>query len=89
MAGEPQSLFLPKRVDADMAVHLLESLLERKHGAIAIDASRVRQLSTLSVQVLLSARKRWNRGRLAFSITNPSAAFQEGVKLLGADVLLT
>jgi len=88
MGGDLQSLCLPKRMDADAAVHLMEAFLERKHQAVSVDASKVQQLSTLCVQVLLSARKCWERDGLGFSVENPSAAFRESVKLLGADILL-
>ena len=88
MIGEAQLLYLPRRMDADAAVRLMEELLERKHQAISVDASNVQQLSTLCVQVLLSARKCWERDGLGFAVTNPSTAFQESIRLLGADILL-
>lgn len=89
MAANPQPLSLPPRMDADAAVHLMEELLAFKHDPISVDASDVQQMSTLCVQVLLSARRCWERDGLGFSVKNPSTAFRESVKLLGADILLT
>jgi len=89
MAAAPDILSLPGKMDADAAKSLMEAFLRRKDRAILVDASEVQQMSTLCVQVLLSARKCWERDGLAFSVSDPSPTFREGVTMLGAETLLS
>lgn len=79
---------LPARLDSASARRLAQALLERRHRAISVDASGVELISTLCVQVLLSARKCWQGDGLGFTIENPSSTFRDSIELLGAEILL-
>ena len=79
---------LPAKMDAGAAHRLKDSLLERRGRPLSIDASDVQQISTLCLQVLLSAQKSWRREGHDFVVRNPSPAFRDNVALLGAETLI-
>jgi len=66
-----------KRLASDLASH-------RGHS-LTLDAAEVTFLGTLSLQVLLAAHRQWRIDGKAFQIANPSAAFLDGVAVLGSD----
>jgi len=83
-----QPFELPAKLDAGSVPQLIQALLEHRHRPILVDASDVELISTLCIQVLLSARKCWQGDGLSFAIENPSPAFRDSVTLLGAKILL-
>ena len=82
------SFALPAKMDVDAAHRLKGTLLRHRNQPLSIDASDVQQMSTLCLQVLLSAQKSWRREGNGFVVRNPSPAFRDSVALLGAETLL-
>lgn len=78
---------LPQILDLGAAAPLLSDIVAARGGAIELDASGVERIGGLCLQVLLAARAQWSADGLEFAITNPSAAFVEGVELMGASDL--
>ena len=77
---DANSLFaLPAKMDASVAHQLKDSLLEHRSQSLSIDASDVQQISTLCLQVLLSAQKSWRRDGHDIGVENPSPAFRDSV----------
>jgi len=81
-------LALPASLDGAAAPSLAASLLALKGKATDIDASSVEKISTLAVQVLLSAHRTWIADRVPLRIVTSSDRFNEAVARLGlADTL--
>lgn len=79
---------LPGICDANAAASLAARLVALRGGPVGIDASCVEKVSTLSLQVLISARITWKADRMAFSIQRSSQAFRQAVGVLGLQTLL-
>ncbi len=75
---------LAQLLDLSAATPLWSELCAARGRALEIDASHVERLGGLCLQSLLAAQAQWRAEGLAFSITNPSAAFVEGARLMGA-----
>jgi chemotaxis protein CheX len=75
---------LSETLDLAAADGLKSALLERRGTALALDASDVRRLGGLCLQVLLAAKATWDADGEAFDIADPSEAFLEAVRLSGA-----
>lgn len=58
-------------------------LMAARGTDLTLDASAVRQLGAQCAQVLLAARTAWAADARGFAIVEESAAFTEGVRLLG------
>lgn len=63
---------LPSRLDNTAAAALREMLLNHRGTSFRLDASRVEKLGTLSVQVLLAARKTWDADGNSIALSDPS-----------------
>lgn len=87
MADKVQSDFktimLPQNLSAPAPAELREQLLMHKNDPIEIDASEVDCVSTLAIQVLLSASKDWEQRGVGFSISARSETFATGIQQLG------
>ena len=79
------AIALPETLDLKAAAPLKAALLERRGAAITVEADQVRRLGGLCLQVLLAARKAWAEDGKPFSITAPSEAFVETIRLFGAE----
>jgi chemotaxis protein CheX len=79
---------LPEVMDSRAARGLAARLLELNGQAAVLDASAVRRMSALCLQVLLSARRATASGGASIEVRDPSPAFREGVTLLGAQTLI-
>jgi chemotaxis protein CheX len=77
-------LTLPEVMDLKAATPLAQRLIDFQGRPLMLDASRVKHLGGLCLQVLLSARLSWSVDRLALSIKDPSTAFSEALELFGA-----
>lgn len=84
--AEPRStrrLDLPARLDLNAADELAEALEHLRESSLELEASKVTQLSALCLQVLVSAHRQWRQDGSPFRIIAPSAAFVNGLTLLG------
>lgn len=79
------AIALPETLDLKAAAPLKAAFLERRGAAIIVEADQVRRLGGLCLQVLLAARKAWDRDGQSFSIKGPSEAFVETTRLFGAE----
>lgn len=68
------------RVLDDMREELMAAL---ENGDLTVNASSIDRISTLSIQLLLSAGKSASQSGSSFSIQEPSEAFIASVKMLG------
>jgi chemotaxis protein CheX len=68
------------------AVSLLaENLLAHRGADILIDAGQVERLGAQSLPVLLSAVATWRADGHLLEVTNPSEAFNDGLRVFGVD----
>lgn len=84
-------LQLPACLDIAAAGPLAQSLLAMRGSDATLDASAVERLGAQCVQVLLSAQRTWQADKLELHVTNPSAEFLDGIRLLGipqADLMI-
>jgi chemotaxis protein CheX len=87
MAAKPRqskrTLQLPEVLDLNAAAPVAAQFLSHRGNDLLVDASQVRRIGGQGFQVLLSARKTWQHEGLTMRVTKPSAAFREGIELLG------
>ena len=86
--GDTTVIALDEALDLRAAKPLAEALLARRGADLTLDASGVRRLSSLCLQVLLSAKTTWAADGRSLSVVEPSPAFSDGLRLLGAADLL-
>ncbi len=77
------ALTLDDILDLKAAKPLAESLLARRGADLDVDASNVRRLGGLCLQVLLSAVATWSADGKALAFLNPAPAFVESLERLG------
>jgi len=74
-------------LDLGAAAPLWSQLCEARGRPLALDASGVERLGGQCLQSLLAARAQWASDGIAFSVALASPAFQEALRLMGADDL--
>lgn len=79
---------LPETMDLKAAAGLKASILAQRGSPLELDASGVRRLGGLCLQVLLAAASTWRTDGQSFSLTTPSESFAEAIRLFGADAAL-
>lgn len=79
----PPVLMLAEVLDLRAAGPLHQEILARRGESIRIDASAVRRLGGLCLQVLLCAVAAWREDGQRLTFLNPSPGFVEGLELLG------
>lgn len=77
------SYVLPDIMDLACAASIHRELLVRRGADLDVDASPVRKLGGLGLQVLLAANASWERDGHKFQVLNRSAAFSEALRLAG------
>lgn len=82
-ANTSGSVQLGEVLDLNAAAPLAAELLAGRGADLEVDASRTRRLGAQAVQVLLSARRTWHEDGARLAVVNASAAFRDGLKLLG------
>ena len=75
---------LPEIIDVEGANQLAADLLARCGQPLTLDASNVRRLGGLGLQVLLAARKTWAAEGVALRVIDPSTVFADALDLFGA-----
>jgi chemotaxis protein CheX len=84
-ANTSGSVQLGEVLDLNAAAPLAAELLAGRGADLDVDASQTRRLGAQAVQVLLSARRTWREDGARLAVVNASAAFRDGLKLLGID----
>jgi chemotaxis protein CheX len=79
---------LPSVLDLRAATPLRSEILSARGTPLALDASDVEHLGGLCLQIILAAAKSWRADGLEFQVVNPTPAFVDSLKLLGANDLL-
>ncbi len=80
----PRAFPLDEILDLQAARPLADKLLTRRGEDLELDASEVRRLGGLCLQVLLSADAAWADDGKTLTVAAPSSAFVEGLDRLGA-----
>jgi len=72
-------------LDLAAAKQLHAEIAARSREDLDLDASEVERIGGLCLQVLLAAKISWTESGASFRVVNPSVAFIEGVRLMGAE----
>ena len=80
-------LKLAESLDLSAVGALAEALKTMRGQELQIDASDVRRIGALCLQVLLSAKATWTADGQVLNVTHPSGEFIEAITLLGAPAL--
>lgn len=70
----------PCRADLDPLVPFLQSA---RKSPVQIHAQDVENLGAIRLQILLSARNKWQEEQVAFEVLNISKAFRKSLSFLG------
>lgn len=70
-------------LDLNAAQPLHERLLSLRGKDVAVDATLVERVGGQCLQVLLSARRSWERDKAGFTITGASDAFVNALRQMG------
>jgi chemotaxis protein CheX len=84
---ETQTLRLPEFLDLTAATPLKAELCARRGAPLELNASGVQRIGGLSLQILLAAATAWRMDGHLLQIVDPSAAFTEGLRLMGVSDL--
>jgi chemotaxis protein CheX len=82
----PASYVLPDTIDLASVAAVRHGLLELRGADLDVDASSVRKLGGLGLQVLLAASATWEGDGRKFRVLARSAAFDEALRLSGASL---
>ncbi len=82
-AADPHRLALDETLDLTAATDLTRSLLALRGSELTVDASAVRRVGALCLQVIASAVASWGHDGVALSIASPSPEFMDARRLLG------
>jgi len=75
---------LPEDLGTDSAAGLHAALMGLRGEACELNASEVRRLGGLSLQVLMAAAATWSADGQPLRFVDPSPAFQDALRQLGA-----
>jgi chemotaxis protein CheX len=78
------SFSLPDVIDAASAPALRSALLDRRGADLEVDASAVRRIGALGLQILLATSRQWRADGAHLAIVNASDAFIDLTRLMGA-----
>ncbi len=78
------ALCLPETLDLPAAQQLAGELNACRGAPVTLDASQVKRMGALALQVLLSARKTWAADGQPLAIRSPSPPFSDALALFGA-----
>jgi chemotaxis protein CheX len=79
------AMALPEVLDLNAAGPLAHEILANRGQPLILDASSVRRLGALGLQVLMSARNTWEHDGAPFAVANPSEAFSDALAAFGAE----
>jgi chemotaxis protein CheX len=75
---------LQSSLDVAAASGLWSDLCMKRGAPIVLDASGVDRLGGACLQVLLAAAAHWRKAGLEFRVADPSSAFLEALRIMGA-----
>ncbi|KPQ06255.1 MAG: chemotaxis signal relay system protein CheX [Rhodobacteraceae bacterium HLUCCA12] len=75
---------LPAQLDSLTTETLALDLVQRRGQALQIDASGVAFLGALALQLLIAVKRQWQADEKSFRLVDCSAAFLDGLSVLGA-----
>lgn len=84
-AGQGRLALEPRLAGQDAAA-FVEAMQARRGGPLEVDASRVAEIGSPCVQVLLSAAESWRADGAAFAVVAPSPAFLATIGHLGLGI---
>jgi len=79
------SLSLAACLDTLATEHLASELAPQRGHSLTLHAGQVTFVGALALQLLIAAHRQWQADGKPFRIAAPSAAFLEGVVLLGSN----
>lgn len=77
------ALFLEDRLDLRSVAALAQALADRRGSDLTLDASAVRQIGALAVQVLRAAARSWAEDGYRLTFVGPSNDVVDQLALLG------
>ncbi len=77
---------LPETLDLASVTSLHRDLLAFRGDDLDVDASSVRKLGGLGLQVLIAASLTWERDHRRFRVINRSSPFAEALRLTGSSL---
>lgn len=80
---ETANIVLPECMDSSAADSLKELLLASRGRSTEVDASQVRRVGALSLQVLVAASRTWKADGQPYAVVNPSQELTGTIALLG------
>lgn len=78
-------LKLPELLDQNGAQVVAMQFLEQLGQPLVVDASDIRRLSAVGVEMLVSAHRQWDADRVAFAVKNWSQDALNALAILGLD----
>lgn len=82
-AASTAELVLPDCLDSAAASNMKDMLLQRRGGALVVDASQVRRVGAQSLQVLIAAARTWQADGHPYTVTNASSELLDTIALIG------
>ena len=87
-SAKPHVLSLAETLDLAAAAPLQTEILGLRGAPLTVDASGVRRVGGLCLQVLLAARTAWRSDDQAFGIADASPEFRNSLERVGAGDLI-
>jgi len=82
------ALPLPETMDRKAVLALQRTLLDQRGADAVLDASQVRRMGGLAIEMLIAARKQWQSDGKTLSIRDASDQFVTALEAVGASVEL-
>ena len=76
---------LPDLLDLSTAAAVRQMLLDRRGADLALDASNVRKVSAVGLQVVISAARTWQADGHDFRIETPTRQMRDAFDIMGFD----
>ncbi|PZO65482.1 MAG: hypothetical protein DI498_09200 [Paracoccus denitrificans] len=83
--GAVMSVILPARLDLATVTEVAEQIIAWRGQPLVIDASELRHLGGLGLQLLLAVQATWQADGLPFAVIHPSDAYELGLRTFGLE----
>ncbi len=80
---DPWIMTLPEQLDYSTCEEIAEALEHLRDTPVSLNASDVRHVGGLGVQLLVSIKMQWLKDGADFEVVAPSSAFVQALNLLG------
>ena len=81
------TLVLSPVLDLRAAAPLAAAILTAHGNQLVLDGSNVEKVGAQCLQIIVSARKTWERDGLSLSIANPSRELEEAFAIAGLSIM--